>query len=325
MKRLFPLLLMWVVLSRGMISVGYGTITPHKVMVRYPDVSARHIVFCYADDIWLVPREGGMAVPLASPNGGEMTPKFSPDGENIAFSGDYDGTSDLYTLPVTGGVPFRVTHHPAWEQLNSWTDDGRLIYSAWGAGSFPMDRSLYIVPANGGQPQPLPVLYGGNGTISSDGTWLAFTPFPREHRAWKRYMGGRATDIWLLNLKDFSSQQVTEWGGTDSMPMWHGHRIYYLSDGGPSHFFNIWVYDIDTGKREQLTHFTDFDVEWPSIGPGSFGEGEIVFQHAAGIKLLNLETLEIRDIEITIPGDRPTLQPIRVDASKTIKNGRLSS
>ena len=98
---------------------------PHAAMMRFPDVSATQIVFAYADDLWVAPREGGLAIPLASPPGGQSFPRFSPDGQTVAFVGNYDGNRDLYTIPVTGGVPFRVTHHPAGEVLCDWTPDGQ--------------------------------------------------------------------------------------------------------------------------------------------------------------------------------------------------------
>src|SRR5262245_23018529 len=98
---------------------------PHGGMLRYPDVSTTHIAFVYADDLWLVPREGGVATPLASPPGVEGLPRFSPDGQTIAFMANYDGNRDLYTLPVAGGVPTRVTHHPGGEALCGWTPAGK--------------------------------------------------------------------------------------------------------------------------------------------------------------------------------------------------------
>ena len=101
-----------------------GDHRPHAGMLRYPDLSATHIAFVYANDIWLVPKTGGVAVPLASPPGQERFPRFSPDGQSIAFVGNYDGNSDLYTIGVSGGLPTRVTHHPSGETLCDWTASG---------------------------------------------------------------------------------------------------------------------------------------------------------------------------------------------------------
>ncbi len=297
----------------------------HAGMLRYPDVGATHIVFGYANDLWLVPRAGGSAEPLASPPGEETHPRFSRDGTRIAFVGNYDGNRDLYVLPATGGVPERVTHHPTVERLTDWTSDGKLLFFAFGIGSYPRAAGIYTVASTGGMPEALPVPYGANGAISDDGQWLAYTPHQVDTRTWKRYRGGMATDIWLFNLKTHESKRITDWEGTDSIPMWHGRQVYYLSDEGPSHRSNIWVYDTANGQRRQVTKYADFDVKWPSIGPGAGGEGEIVFQHGAELRLLNLKTGQDQVVRVIIPGDRPKLRPQSVDARGFIASGGISS
>jgi tricorn protease len=298
---------------------------PHGGMVRYPDVSKTHIAFLYANDLWLVPKEGGTAVPLASPPGMETYPRFSPDGATIAFLGNYDGDVDIYTIPVSGGTPLRVTHHPANELLSDWTNDGRLIFSAYAVKDYPRAMEMFFVSAQGGLPDKLPVPYGALGRISPDGEWLVYTPHTRDHRTWKRYRGGMASDIWLFNLKDHTSKKITDWEGTDTQPMWHGDKIYYLSDGGRSHRLNVWVYDVPSGERREVTTYDEFDVKWPSIGPGSDGEGEIVFQYGPEIRLLNLGTEDASTVRITIPGDRPTIRVQAADASELIFARNVSS
>ncbi len=300
-------------------------VEPHAGMLRYPDVSATHIAFRYADDLWVVPREGGVAVPLAGPPGGESFPRFSPDGKTIAFMGNYDGDYDLYTIPVSGGTPFRVTHHPTQEVLTEWTSDGGLIFYCFGMGKYPRASELFIVPSTGGMPRKIPVPYGANGSISDDGNWLAYTPHTRDQRTWKRYRGGMATDIWLFDLKNKTSRKITDWEGTDTQPMWHGNNVYYLSDDGPSHRLNIWVYDTLTDSRRQITKFDEYDVKWPSIGPGPDGAGEIVFQLGAELRLLDLAAEESMAIEVAIPGDRPKIRTQNTDAGKMIFSRGVSS
>src|SRR5262249_3047889 len=147
---------------------------PHAGMLRFPDVSATHIAFVYADDLWLVPREGGVATPLASPPGSEALPRFRPDGKTIAFMANYDGNSDLCTMPVGGGVPVRVTHHPAAEVLCGWTPDGKLLFYTNGLAGRDRQMQLFTVSATGGLPEPLPVPYGAFADVSPDGRWLAY-------------------------------------------------------------------------------------------------------------------------------------------------------
>jgi tricorn protease-like protein/C-terminal processing protease CtpA/Prc len=306
-------------------SASTAQIQPHPGMLRYPDVSKTHIVFAYANDLWLVPRDGGLATPLASPPGAEGFPKFSPDGQTIGFMGNYEGGRDLYTIPVAGGVPTRVTHHPFGENLCGWTPDGRLLYFGNGFGGLMRQTQLFTVGAAGGLPERLPVPYGANGAISHDGKWLAYTPHSRDFSTWKRYRGGMATDIWLFNLQDMSARKITDWEGTDTLPMWHGRDLYYLSDAGPEHRLNLWSYDTTSGEREQLTDFDDYDVKWPSIGPGPTDRGEIVFQNGSDLFLYDLRTNTARVIEVTIPGDRPTIRPKRVDASELARWWHISA
>lgn len=297
----------------------------HPGMFRYPDVSDKEIVFVYANDLWVVDRDGGAARPLASPPGQETFPKFSADGGTVAFIGNYEGDRDLYTVSATGGIPERVTHHPGNERLNDFTNDGRLLFSYNALSGNPSQQRLFTVPPEGGLPEALPVPYGAVGTISDDGQWLAYTTDSRDFRTWKRYRGGLATDIWLYNLKSNEARKLTEWEGTDTSPMWHDGKVYYLSDQGESGKLNLWSVDQDGGNRKQLTEYADFDVKFPSIGPGPRGRGEIVFQHGSGIKLLDLRSNKVKDVEITIPGARESLRPKRVDASEQLAGGGISS
>ncbi len=302
--------------------------TPTAGMLRWPDVSRDRICFVYANDIWVVGRDGGVATPLASPPGLESFPKFSPDGKTIAFAGDYDGNRDLYTMPVEGGVPFRVTHHPSGENLAGWTPDGKLLFMMNGLAGLTRQTQLFTVDAGGGMPEQLPVPYAGFGAISPDGTWLAYTLHSTDTRTWKRYRGGMATDVWLFNLKDRSAKKITDWEGTDTLPMWvpggDGSHVYYLSDNGPEHRLNIWSYSVGDGTRAQVTAFKDDDIRWPSMGPGVDGKGEIVFQLGDKLMLLSLSSGRSTEVKVTIPGDRPRLRTRGVDASKYIASAAIS-
>lgn len=301
---------------------------PHAGMMRFPDVSATHIVFCYGGDLWLAPRAGGIATPLASPPGAELLPKFSPDGSEIAFAGNYEGNRDLYVIATAGGVSRRVTYHPATEQMCEWAPEGwapdghgparggRLIYMTNGFAGLARQQQLWTTSSEGGLPAQLPVPYGTDGAISPDGEWLAYMPNTIDWRTWKRYRGGMQSDIWLFNLRTNESKRVTDWEGKDTLPMWHGTTLYYLSDAGDNHRLNIWAYDTTKGVRRQVTNLADYDVKWPSIGPGPDGGGEIVFQYGRELWLLDLRSGETRAVEITIPGDRPKLRLRQVDAGE---------
>lgn len=309
-------------LSQGV--PAFGADVASGGMMRYPDVSATHIVFVYSGDLWTVPKAGGVASPLASPPGGETNPRFNADGTEIAFVGNYDGGTDIYVCPTAGGMPRRMTYHPARETLCDWTPDGSLLYFS---NAFTgLGRMTHLMTISDERPYPvrLPVPYGTNGSISPDGSWLAYTPYSRDTRTWKRYIGGMASDVWLYNLKTNLSKQISDWEGTDTLPMWHGQTVYYLSDAGPNSRLNIWSYDTNSGKRQQITKHRDYDVKWPSIGPGSDGEGEIVYQQGSSLKLLNLDNGNSVAVDIQIPGARPRLRPQLVDAAKYLGAASIS-
>lgn len=298
---------------------------PHAGMLRYPDVSQSHIVFSYANDLWLVPKEGGTASKLSSPAGQERFAKFSPDGQSIAFAANYDEGNDLYVMSVMGGIPERITHHPSFEILTDWSAGGELVYFMNGMQGLMRQTGIFTLDPEGGLPEELPVPYGANGAISPDGEWLAYTPHSRDTRTWKRYRGGMATDIWLFNLETLESRQITDWEGTDSIPMWHGKVVYYLSDAGEGHRLNIWSYDTRTNTRKQVTDFTEYDCKFPSVGPGDDGEGEIVFQNGSDLYLLDLASGEANAIDVTVPGDRPRLRQQSISVSPYLASGAISA
>jgi tricorn protease len=306
-------------------AIAVGQVQPDGRMMRSPDVSAEKIVFSYGDDLWLVDRAGGVASPLASPPGAENNPRFSPDGKSIAFEGNYEGGRDLYVIPTAGGIAERWTHHPSSERLCDWTPDGSsLLLATNGFAGLSRMNQLFTVSKQQPLPKLLPVPYGENASLSSDGEWLAYIPYGTDQRTWKRYRGGMASDIWLFHLPTKASKRMTDFEGTDSYPMWHGKTVYYLSDAGDTNRLNIWAYNTESGQREAITKYTDYDCKSPSIGPGPNGEGEIIFQKGSQLLLLNLASREAQAVNITIPGDRPTLRPQQVDAAKFVGSASLS-
>ncbi len=300
-----------------------STSIPDAAMLRYPDIGPEEIVFVFANNLWTVPKMGGVAKPLTTAVGAELMPRFSPDGKTIAFVANYDGNRDIYTMPTGGGVPFRVTHHPATEVLNDWNGDQGLVFTASGMEGIGRAAKLFTTKSTGGLPTALPVPYGANGTISADGEWLAYTPHSIDNRTWKRYRGGMQTDIWLYNLKSGESKLVTDWEGIDTLPMWGGSTLYYLSDqtSDPKavHKLNIWAYDTKSGKKRQVTQFADEDVKWPSIG----GK-EIVFQKGTKLMVLDVESGKSREISVQIPGDRPTIRARSEDVSDEVQGSSIS-
>jgi len=177
-------------------------------LLQQPDVSKTHITFSYGGDIWIADKDGGLATKLSSAKGVESFPRFSPDGSMIAFSGNYDGNTDIYALPTMGGVPTRVTHHGMPDQLLDWYPDGKsLLYASKMESGKQRFSQFYKISAEGGLPEKLPMAYGEFGSLSPDGSQIAFVDRSRVFRTWKRYRGGTAADVWLFDLNTYVSMK----------------------------------------------------------------------------------------------------------------------
>lgn len=292
----------------------YGQINAR--MFQYPDVSATQIVFYYGGDLWIAPITGGTASKLTNAKGQEILPRFSPDGSQIAFSGNYNGNTDIYVMSSKGGVPSRLTHHGMSDILNDWYPNGeQLLYASSMESGRQRFHQLYAESVKGGMPSKLPIPYGEFGSISPDGKMIAYTPRTRVFRNWKRYRGGMATDIWLFNLETKKSENITNSIANDEMPMWHGRTIYYMSDNGPEERANIWSYNLDTKQTKQLTFFKDFDIHFPAIGPK-----DIVFEAGGKLYLFDLATEKYKEVKINVITDESTLVPKLAKVEKYIQN-----
>jgi tricorn protease len=289
-------------------------------MFRYPAVSSNQIAFVYAGDIWIAPKEGGTALRLSSPRGEELFPRFSPDGSTIAFSGNYDGNTDVYTVAANGGLPRRITHHGAADLVLGWHPNGKEILFATSMTSYK-DRfnQLYLVSGQGGLPKKLPAPYGEFGAISPDGKILAYVPISVDFRTWKRYRGGMNPDIWFYDLEKNVWKNVTENDANDSFPMWHGDTLYFLSDRDVNKRDNIWAYDVKKNHFRQITTFETFDVHFPSIGPNN-----LIFENAGHLYLLDLPSEKYHEVEVRIVSDRATLKPHAENVSGLIHDHEIS-
>jgi len=289
-------------------------------LFQYPDVSEDQITFVYGGDIWVAPKEGGTAFKLSSPEGNEAFPRFSPDGSYIAFSGNYDGNTDVYVIPAAGGIPTRVTHHGMNDRILDWYPDGEhLLYASSMESGKQRFNQFYKISAQGGLPEKLPIAMGEFASLSPDGAHLVFTDRSRMFRTWKRYQGGSAADIFTFDLSTLESRNITDHIANDELPMWIGNKIYYLSDKGEAQRFNIWVYETASGTSRQVTEFTDFDIHFPSHGPG-----DIVFEAGGEIYLLDLATEKTKKVEINVVSDFMAVRPKKVKTEDYIQNMTLS-
>ncbi len=285
-------------------------------LFQYPDVSDSYIVFSFGGDIWTVAKEGGVAAKLSSPKGNEVFPRFSPDGSMVAFSGNYDGNTDIYVMPSQGGIPTRVTHHGMTDRLLDWHPDGEsLLYVSTMESGKQRFSQFYSISKEGGLPQKLPMAYGEFASYSPDGKKVAFTDRSRIFRTWKRYRGGTAADVWIFDLESYESQNITDNTANDELPMWVGNKVYYLSDQGSEERFNLWVYDVESKQNRQVTEFQDFDIHFPAQGPK-----EIVFEAGGKLYLMDLETEKYKEVQIKVGTDLISIKPRKESVEKYVQN-----
>jgi len=290
-------------------------------LFRYPDVSQTQIVFSYANDIWIMPKQGGVAEKLSSPPGVEIYPKFSPDGKNIAFTGNYDGNQDVYVIPSAGGVPVRITEHGYPDRVVDWTPDGkRILFASLRESGRDRFNQFYTVAATGGAAEKLPFPYAEFGSYSPDGKQMALVFESQAARNWKRYRGGWKADIHIFNFQTQADQNIT--GAAEpgqEFPMWYGDYIYFLSDRGAEVKMNLWRYNISTKALEQLTNFNEYDVHYPSMGPE-----DIVFENGGKLYLFNLSRSQAKEVNVSVVTDKATLKPRLAPANDYIQHVAIS-
>jgi len=303
---------------------------PEGRMMRFPDVGRADVVFSYGGDLWLVPRTGGMARRITSDPGLELFPKFSPDGKWIAFTAQYDGNFNVYVMASEGGQPRQLTFLPDIgsvperfgpnNEVITWTPDSQRIVFLSRRNTFnSWFGRLFSVSINGGLPEQLPLPKGGLLSYSADGSRIAYNRIFRNFRPRKRYKGGMAQNIWIYDFNAKKSEQITHYLGTDTFPMWRGNILYWDSDRGAEQRMNLYSRDLDNGKTEQLTHFKDFDVNWPSLGPDA-----IVFENGGYLYLLDLKNKKVQKLTISLPGDLDPVRKYWTPVSKLITDFDIS-
>jgi len=298
-------------------------------LFRFPDIHNGLIVFSHAGDLWTVAAQGGMARRITSHEGLEIFGRFSPDGQQIAFSGEYDGDMNVYVMPAGGGVPKQLSYKPGYQrtaermgpenQVLDWTNDGSMILFRSRRATYELFVGrLYLVSPEGGLPSRLPVPEGSFTKFSPDGKKIVYTPIGRDFRMWKRYMGGMAQDVWIYDLETYDAEKITDWEGSDNIPLWIGDKIYFNSDRTGT--LNIFSYNLQSKQTVQVTNYTEFDVRWPESGP----HGKIIYENGGYLYILDVNSGQSRKVEITLGDDRTWMRPEYVKVSDNIRDYNLA-
>ena len=294
--------------------------TQNTQMLTHPAVSQKNIVFSYSNDLWICDLKGNHVRRLTSHKGVESYPVFSPNGEWIAFSGEYDGNTDVYLIPSQGGIPKRLTWHPYPDTVRAFTPDGKYVIFMSSRFSFTGARArLYKVSIQGGVPVPEKIPFAHKVSYSPDGQSIAYTPFGEAFHQWKHYRGGTFSRIWIMTLLESPLETIPQPEGrcNDTDPMWIGNKIYFRSDRNGE--FNLFSYDTETKQIKQLTDYQNFPILMSSAD-----KDKIIFEQKASLHLFHISDKTIEDLSIGIATDLLELRPRYEKGSRYIRNADIS-
>ena len=294
-------------------------------LLRFPATNDQAITFSYGGQLYTVAADGGTARRLTDAPGYAIFPRYSSDGAQLAFTAQYDGNTEVYVMPASGGSPKRLTTSATLDRddladrmgpnniVFGWRHTAAEVVfrSRWHSFN-PFIGQLYTVGLEGDVPTQLPVPRGGFVSYSPDDTKIAYNRVFREFRTWKQYRGGMADDIWIFDLKSGALENITDNPAQDLFPMWASNgKIYFVSERTPR--ANLFSYDLATKQTKQLTQFTDFDVKFPSLGGKT-----IVFEQAGQIWKFDLATEKSSAVPITIREDFAATRPALTNVAKSL-------
>ena len=300
-------------------------------LLRFPAIHNNQVVFVYAGDLYTANTTNGTARKLTNDKEGfEMFPRFSPDGQMIAYTAQYDGNTEVYTMPATGGIPKRLTFTATLSRddvsdrmgpnniVMTWSPDGESVLYRSRKQSFnSFVGQLFKVSKNGGVSEEIPLISGSWCSFSPDGTQMAINRVFREFRTWKYYKGGMADDIWIFNQQTGAIENITNNPAQDIFPMWYDENIFFCSDR--DRIMNIFCYNIKTKETKKITHFDTYDVKFPSAG-----NKMMVFENGGYLYTLDPKTEKVEKLTVYINDDGAVGRDKMKDATNNIAGASLS-
>lgn len=299
-------------------AVCYAQPASAPLLLQQPTISKTQIVFVYGGELWSVSRSGGDAIRLTTGVGIQSSPYFSPDGKWIAFSGQYGGNTDVYIVSADGGVPKRLTYHPAPDIVAGWTPDGKNVLFESSRGAFASGVAhLFTVPVTGGMPAKLPFPLAYEGSYSSNSDEIAYRPVAFPWGTWSHYRGGTESKIWVAKLSDSSYEEIPRGDWNEFDPMWAGNKIYFLSDEkGP---YTLDEYDPSSKKVTQVVPNDGMPIKQASAGPDA-----IVYSQFGTIYVYDIAAHREHAVSIHVAGDFPQVMPHFDSVEKNILSAGIS-
>ena len=317
-----PCLVAWLSVLVLACAAGAAAIdTSDTRLLSQPAVSQSHLAFVYAGDLWASGLDGKNVRRLTTGQG-VSNPAFSPDGSTLAFTAQYEGNADVYVVPVSGGVPTRLTWHPGRDVVQGFTPDGKAVMFTSAREVFSgRYAQLFTVPVKGGAPVRLDLPNAFRGTLSPDGSRIAYNPLYDAFTQWKHYRGGTHSRIRVFTMATRQVETIPQpkERPNDVYPMWIGQKLYFVSDRAGE--FNLFSYDAASKSVQQLTRHDDFPIVWASAGGG-----KVVYEQAGYVHLFDPATGKAGKVTIGLTADLPDLRPRFVKGSpmRYIRNVALS-
>jgi tricorn protease len=281
-----------------------------------PAISADHVAFSYAGDLWVANSNGENPRRLTIDDGVEGAPVFSPNGQTIAFTAEYDGNVDVFTVPTTGGIPQRITWHPGPDIVRDFTPDGKnILFTSRREAFTNRFNQAFTIGIDGGTATPLDIPTINHASYSADGKYLAYTPLGDRFTMWKNYRGGTIARIWIMNLADNSVVEIPkpEGGSNDTRPQWVKGKVYFMSDRNKE--FNLFEYDPGTKAVKQLTKFKDFPIL--NIRAGA---GKLIFEQAGYLHVFDPATGKHRQLNVDVKADIIDVRPYWISGGRNVRN-----
>ena len=288
-------------------------------LLRNPTIHQEKISFVYAGDIWVADLNGANVKRITAFEGVEADPHFSPDGESIAFTGQYDGNTDVFVVSSHGGEPLRLTWHPSEDYVRGWTPDGSNIIFASGRARapYPDPDQLWTIPAKGGNAKPFILPRAGNGKFSPDGKQFVYEEVVPWETEFRNYRGGQNNPLRIFDLQTYAVHKLPWENSRDLDPVWMKDRIYFLSDRDLG--MNIWSYDPAAKTVQQVTFFTEFDCKNMESDQQHliFENGGYLYTYTPGA------ALPVK-LSIQVDGDFPWIRPHWTSIEKNLESYAIS-